>query len=292
MNKKVSVSRILLPVDFSDRCRGAARYAESLASLFHAELTLLNVVTPPYVAWGEVSAYAPAADMYTQRWEDNKTQLDALLSDAPADLEVRRILLDGDPARQIVCYAQTEKYDWIVMPTHGYGPFRRFLLGSVTAKVLHDANCPVWTGPHLAEAPEWKSPGLHRIACALDLGPDSPAVLGWADAMAREFSADLMILHTLPASTVSLGGYTFDPDWRLQLERNARERIAALQEDSGARGEVHIAVGDVAPAVRDAVVEWNADLLVIGRTHGGLLGRLRANAYAIVRESPCPVVSI
>ncbi len=39
------------------------------------------------------------------------------------------------------------------MPTHGYGPFRRFILGSVTAKVLHDADCPVWTGVHLEEAP-------------------------------------------------------------------------------------------------------------------------------------------
>ena len=37
----------------------------------------------------------------------------------------------------------------ILMPTHGYGPFRRFILGSNTAKVLHDADCPVWTGVHL-----------------------------------------------------------------------------------------------------------------------------------------------
>ena len=34
------------------------------------------------------------------------------------------------------------------MPTHGFGPLRRFLLGSVAAKVLHDAQCPVWTSVH------------------------------------------------------------------------------------------------------------------------------------------------
>jgi hypothetical protein len=35
----------------------------------------------------------------------------------------------------------------ILMPTHGYGPFRQMLLGSVTAKVLHDSKCPVLTEP-------------------------------------------------------------------------------------------------------------------------------------------------
>jgi nucleotide-binding universal stress UspA family protein len=44
----LSVSRILLPVAFSDRCRGAAQYAELLARHFHAELTLLHVTVPPH----------------------------------------------------------------------------------------------------------------------------------------------------------------------------------------------------------------------------------------------------
>jgi nucleotide-binding universal stress UspA family protein len=39
------------------------------------------------------------------------------------------------------------------LPTHGLGAFRRSLIGSITAKVLHDAECPVWTGVHLAQAP-------------------------------------------------------------------------------------------------------------------------------------------
>jgi len=210
-----------------------------------------------------------------------------------AGLRVRRLVLEGDPSGTIVDFAHNEQCDLIVMPTHGYGPFRRFLLGSVTAKVLHDADCPVWTGPHLEQAPEWTSFALRRIACALDLGPESRPVLAWAAAMAREFSADLAILHALPAATVSIEGFTFDPEWRLQLEKEAREQIARLQADLQVGGEVQIEVGDVAPAMRDAARDRNADLLVIGRSHGsGVLGRLRANAYSILREAPSPVVSI
>ncbi len=65
----------------------------------------------------------------------------------------------GDPAQVITAFAHTQGVDLIMMPTHGYGPFRRLLLGSVTAKVLHDAECPVWTAVHMAKAP-------HRVHSA------------------------------------------------------------------------------------------------------------------------------
>ena len=293
MKTKMSVSRILLPVEFSDRCLGAARCAEFLACHFHAELTLVHVVAPPYVAYGEINAYPPAADLYTERWEESQKQLDAFPRDTPPGLVVRRVLLDGDPAGQIVDYAHRSRFDLVVMPTHGYGPFRRFLLGSVTAKVLHDVNCPVWTGPHLEQAPDWNCLALRRIACAVNLGPHSGELLEWAASLACEFSADLVILHALPASTVSSGGYRFDPEWRMQLEHDARAKIAQLQADLEIGGEVSIDVGDVPAALRDSARFHNADLLVIGRSHGtGVRGRLRANAYSILREAPCPVVSI
>ena len=48
-------------------------------------------------------------------------------------------------------WAKANQIDLIMMPTHGYGRFRALLLGSVTAKVLHDADCPVWTAVHREE---------------------------------------------------------------------------------------------------------------------------------------------
>jgi hypothetical protein len=60
---------------------------------------------------------------------------------------------EGDPAREITDYAQEQGADLIMMPTHGYRTFRSLLLGSVTAKVLHDAACPVWTGVHVEDSP-------------------------------------------------------------------------------------------------------------------------------------------
>ena len=296
MNQDIGISKILVPVEFSERSRGAARYAEAVAGRFQAELVLLHVVPPPYTMYGvagEVTAYSSLPELEAERMTAGRARLRDFAAEMPRNFPVRCEVLEGDPARVIVDFAHTEHVDLIVMPTHGYGPFRRFLLGSVTAKVLHDANCPVWTGPHLENAPDWQAVRCQRIACAIDLGPRSTPVLAWAAVVARHCNAELVAVHAVPSSTGALGGITFDPDWGAAVARDARERIGKLQGELGVAGAVHVEMGDVPVAVSQAARQLDADLLVIGRSvHSGVMGRLRANAYAIIRESPCPVVSI
>jgi nucleotide-binding universal stress UspA family protein len=225
--------------------------------------------------------------------KQGQAQLDAFAAEAPPGLPLRPVLLEGDPAARIVEFAHAERFDLIVMPTHGYGPFRRFLIGSVTAKVLHDVDSPVWTGPHLEQAPEYNAVRWRRVVCAVDLGSHTAAVVAWSGAMAKAYGSELAVVHALPASTKELGGVTFDPEWGAQAGAEARRQIAGILESLELRANIHIEAGDPPAAVRRAAEFLEADLLVIGRsiTHG-VVGRLRANAYAIIRESPCPVVSI
>ena len=286
-----AISKILVPVAFSARCQGAAQYAEALACHFRAELVLLHVVAPIPTYWCP-DAVVVSPEATAEAVDQSKAELEKFLGDGLKGISVRRMVQEGDPAQEIVDLAHEENFDLIVMPTHGYGPFRKFLLGSVTAKVLHDTSCPVWTGPHLEEAQPYPRISFRRILCALDLGSHSRAVLEWAASFAREYGADLDIVHAIPAATVSVGGFNFDPEWRAQVENEARDRISFLQQDVGVSGQALVATGDVAPAVRAVAQESHADLVVIGRSHAGVLGRLRANAYAIVRESPCPVAAI
>jgi nucleotide-binding universal stress UspA family protein len=289
------LSRILAPVAFSPRCRGAVQYAETLACHFQSELILLHVVQPPLGIFTtpEATAYSTAADLTLERLEQRKCELAAYLEGQCPDIPLTRETVEGDPAREIVSCASAHSVDLIVMATHGYGPFRRFLLGSVTAKVLHDAACPVWTGPHLEQAPSYQNIGFHRIVCAIDLAERSRAVLEWAGRFAREFEAELDIVHVLPHTLIQLGGIYFDPEWRQHAAEAAREQICRLQQETQTPGEVLIEIGDPPVTVSDVAASRKADLLVIGRGSGaGLGGRLRANAYAILRESPCPVATI
>jgi nucleotide-binding universal stress UspA family protein len=288
------ISRILVPVVFSERCQDATRYAAALACRFHCDLALLHVFVQPWAAYSSPEGYAtpPPYDLESTLGQV-QDELNGFLADELRTLSVQRFLTEGDPARGIAQYACSKGCDLIVMPTHGYGPFRRFLLGSVTAKVLHDAACPVFTGPHLEHPPALESPRFHKILCALDLCPESRGVLEWASQFAVEFGSEISIVHAIPASTTHLEGIYFDPQWRMDMVANARHQIASLQAGLKLKGEILIEVGDVPGAVRSAAEAVGADLVVVGRGRAhGMLGRLRANTYGIVRESCCPVVAV
>lgn len=290
-----SFSRILVPVEFSPRCEMAARHAKALAAHFHAEITLLHVIAP-VIAYGapEALAYSSAIDVADERADLAKAHLDGFLRDELKDLTVERIVTEGDPAQQIVECATTRHAELIVMPTHGYGPFRRFLLGSVTAKVLHDATCPVWTGPHLEKPPTNGDMRLERVLCGLDLGPESAMVLEWASGFAREFGASLTVVHAIPEPTPQMEGMYFDPNLRDQIAESARTSIEALMATAGAQGDIVFEAGEPDDALASAAKRLHADVMVIGRQghHTGVLGRLRTHSYSIVRESPCPVAAV
>jgi nucleotide-binding universal stress UspA family protein len=179
------------------------------------------------------------------------------------------------------------------MPTHGYGPFRRLLLGSVTSKVLHDADCPVWTGVHLEKHPSAEPLALSHILCAIDLGPHSTKALDWASRLATEFRSKLTIAHVVASLDPRTEDYYFAPEWRKYVMDQAKEDIEKLQRNVGTQAEVDLETGDISKSVSLAAENLKADLIVIGRgATAGVLGRFRTHAYSIIRQSPCPVVSV
>jgi len=290
-----NLSRILVPVEFSPRCRGAVQYAEALARQFRSEIVLLHVISPPMAYFGSFdSASWYTSEEFAHDLEKSRANdLDAFPCDAPEGCTVRRLVRHGDPAQTIVDVAAEDHVDLIVMPTHGYGPFRRFLLGSVTAKVLHDAACAVWTGPHMEDAPDPAAFVVRRILCAVDLGPHTRAVMCWSAKFAAEFGASLAIVYAIPSTTTRLGPMYFDPEWRLMLIGQARERMEFLKRDMGIAGEVVVDSGDATTVVRDTARERESDLVVMGRGSGAHAHRrLPTNAYAIAREAPCPAVAV
>jgi nucleotide-binding universal stress UspA family protein len=289
------MSGILAPVAFSPRCQGALQYAEKLACSFHSELTLLHVIPPPLGVYTapESGAYSTAIELTEERMEQGKAELATYPEVLCPGVAVTRTVVPGDPAHEIVRCAESQGASLIVMATRGYGPFRRFLLGSVTAKVLHDAPCSVWTGPHLEQAPTYEKIAFHRVLCAIDLGDASRSVLQWAGRFAQEFDAPLDILHVLPHTLIQLGGMYFDPEWRAHAVGEVREQIARLQQDAHTAGEVLIEFGDTPASVSDVARNRKADVLVIGRGRdSGLAGRLRSTAYGILCQSPCPVAAV
>lgn len=285
------IAKILLPVDFSERANQAVHFAVPVADHFHSEIILLHVLAP-YREFGAIEMASAMTDILADRRRDAERRIAGFLREDLAPHRVRRVLLDGDPASEIVDCARREGAGLIVMPTHGYGPFRRLLLGSVTAKVLHDADCPVWTTAH-AEAPAPGPAPLRRILCSIDLSPAGVRSLEWAAQLAAEFGAQLSLVYAMAELDPRTEGYYFSPEWRKFLVDTAEKAVADLQQKAGTRAELVLTMGPAPEMICEEARKAAADLLVISRgADAGMLGRLTGHAYSIIRQSPCPVVSV
>lgn len=286
------LGRILVPIDFSERSTGAARYAEALQKAFLSRVTLVHVLPPPHYEFGAMEVGGTVLEeLIAGRAQQVRADLENFMADELPPDRVERVVREGDPAQEIVALAHEVEAGLIIMPTHGYGPFRRFILGSVTAKVLHDADCPVWTGVHL-ETPSAEACHWSKIAVGVDLGQQTERTLMWAARFAELAKAELALLHATPNLEGKAGEY-FDPDWKEHVDSAVREEVSGLLARLDLHAPLMLESGDAAPTVCKMAQEWGADLLVIGRgSASGVFGRMRANAYSIIRQSHCPVVSV
>jgi nucleotide-binding universal stress UspA family protein len=290
------MKKILLPVDFSPISVSAATHAAALACRFEAELTVLHVAPghAPYAGANDLClppAYALEVAWNETRRRDAKDAMAEFVSNHLRGIPVTPCVLAGDAAKLIVEHAHLQATDLIVMGTHGFGGFRRMLLGSITAKVLHDAECPVFTSTHVESTSATLRP-LRTIVCAIDYGSHSEAVLRWADEFACCVGAQLLMSHVLPTIPTGEWGYC-DRDISVAMQKDTDDKAHALLESTRVRAKILLETGPVAQTLSEIATDNHADLLVIGRHHGsGIIGRLRDTAYAIIRESPCPVVSV
>lgn len=287
----LAIKHILFPIDFSDRCCGAAPFVDAMASRFGARVTLISVAPPVmYAGMGE-----PAAPVFLDEdalREEVQARLDSAFTREFAHLPVDRVAEVGDPAEVITRFAHTQGIDLIMMPSHGYGPFRSLLLGSVTAKVLHDAQCPVWTGAHMEEPPVKEHLNCRNVLCAVDTTPKAAPLIEWAAQFAKSSGATMRIAHAISG----IEGWPerqLDREFEEAMRTEARNAIEKVERSVGVQAPLCVAVGDVAGAIREEARRHAADLIVIGR---GLLhetlGRLRTHAHGIIRQSPCPVISV
>jgi len=286
-----SIASILYPVDFSPSCIAMAPYVKRAAALLEARVSLIHVVDP--TGYNGLQLYVrPISEVSEEHMAIGRDRLDSFLTAEFPAAEFPRILTSGDAATEIARVAREDRFNLIIMPTHS-GIFRQMLLGSTTAKVINDADCPVLTSRHAQTiAPR---PMEHREwLCAVGLSSNSERVLRFASQVAAQARGKLSIIHAVQAGDTNL---PIQLDLREEIHsaerQEANRRIADLQQMIGVDAPVRIAVGQVKEALLEAAREADADALIIGRSHQpGAHGRMRDLTYAMVRDSPFPVLSV
>lgn len=287
------IQNILFPVDFSPSCTAMAPFVKRAAAIASAKVTLLHVLEPSASPeFGFELMARPLPEVEADRTKIACGKLESYLAPEFPMHESARFVLAGEAAAQIAEFARERHFDIISMPTHA-GVFRRMLLGSTTAKVLNDADCPVLTTQH-AETISPRPLAHREWVCAIGLTPDSTRVLRYASELAETFQVNLSLIHAIPGAEPGLP-VQLDLEERVQsMEKQAaRERIRDLQRGVGSHAHVSIAVGPIKDALVEAARRLRADQLVIGRSsQPGAKGRLRDLTYAVVRDAPCPVLSV
>ncbi len=290
----LSIQRILVPVVLTDTSRHVMHQAAWLARRFHAETILLHVVPPLSYPTGALESgdEITARDLHARIVQRAQMDLDRALPPEFDGIAVTRVLLRGDPAQEIVKTARDRSADLIVMSTHGHGAFYRMLLGSDTAKVLHESHCPVWTGAHLEETPT-REFSIRHVLCSVDLSPRSSHTASLAAELATAVGATLTLVHiTTSVEVWGPGGSHVDPVWKETIRGNAIREIAKLQQDIGTKAEVIIDSGNVPELLSRAAGQTNADVLVIGHSPGRSHLGDNGEGYGIIRESGIPVLSV
>lgn len=152
----MALQHVLVPLDGSPFAEQALQYAVSLVSET-GKVTLLMVIEIPVI----YSMVSPSPPILPGEMEDYEThrkkrllRSQEYLNRIANELSVSKIdckvINAPDPAETIVETARDQQVNAIVMSTHGRRGVSRWLMGSVTQKVLHAAPCPVFVVPNRA----------------------------------------------------------------------------------------------------------------------------------------------
>src|SRR5690606_4223332 len=209
---------------------------------------------------------------------------------------VHELLKNGHPAEAILAYARDHEIDLIVMGTHGRRGLRRWILGSVTEEVLHEAPCPV-----LAVRPDEDPAPISHILVPADFSEASGKALAPAINLASLYDADLTLLFVAEdcyGSTFSDYGLPGFMLFRLfpQITAQATEALRRMDEETLGpevpttylvrSGQAHRTIVSVANETQAGLVMMATQGL--GQMHG-IIGSVTDR---VVRTAPCPVWTV
>ncbi|XGI84576.1 universal stress protein [Halorutilales archaeon Cl-col2-1] len=134
--------KFAVAVDGSDQSDNAVSYAMNIAECLGASVTLLHSSVP--------EIYSEGGDMLIEDMSEAETRGETVLADARetaesqnSEIEISAELLYGDPADEIVRYAEDEEFDAIYVGHRGMSQKQEDLMGSVAQEIVRRASMPV-----------------------------------------------------------------------------------------------------------------------------------------------------
>ncbi|WP_415311963.1 universal stress protein [Candidatus Nitrosocosmicus sp. FF01] len=135
-------SKILVPVDGSENSKRAFKQALYLSKNLRGEITILHVAdAPPTVYLQSQKVLDELLEKYSKAREKIFKDYQELAE--RETIQIKPILVFGDPAKEIAKFSLKDESDLIVIGNRGMGHLKEMIIGSVSTSVIHDAKCPV-----------------------------------------------------------------------------------------------------------------------------------------------------
>ena len=267
---------ILCPVDFGELSAHALRHANLLAGCGNAKVIAI------YANWFEAPAYFTAGRVeelqkqyrgaFAEAERSLRAFVDSTLGENAVNVEIR--VVEALPADGIRELAANTDADLVVMGTHGRSGFNRWMLGSVTERILRESRVPLLTVRAAPRGP------VRRILSPIDGTEASRNAFRLAAGLGACFNAEITAVYVHEG-----GSAQTVPDLCRWIPAEAQQRCNIREL---------VRHGDPAEEIVALASEEAFDLLVIGaprrRFFEGLV--LGTTTLRAVRHAPCPVLTV
>jgi len=291
---------VTVTTDLSASSEPALHAAAELARLSGARVTLLHVIG--FSGLSEASVLRDSLVKLEREYRAGaQPRLEALCERIFQGVSVEIAVVEGMGGASSICtYAREHAVDLLVIATHGRTGAKRFVLGSVTERVVQHAPCDVFV---VRSGIELKADGhlqFQKIFVPTDFSRSAEHALERAVHLAKLAQGEIHLLHayTLPVTVgVSDVPLAFPQEFFDQVRDAAQahlDRLVRTVTAQGVRVQPHLVCDTPARAILEAAESIVPDVIVMG-THGRtgmkhvLLGSV---AERTVRLAHCPVMTI
>lgn len=310
--------RILVPLDGSKLAQQALPYARAVATAKSAEVELVEVVAPfeEFVrASTDDELVAVGAGSRFDRWptsnewasiaqgfrEDAGKRLAASEALIGAGVATRSAVLEGDAAEAIIKEADARPGTLIVMATHGRSGLGRWLMGSVTDKVVRHAHQPTLV-VRVRDDADGSRANIGEVILPLDGSATAEAAIPHAVEMSKLLGVGISLIRAVSPASHADAFVEYMPDSYERLVEEAREDaeeyldgVATRIRDQGiSEVRTEASIGNASSAIVD-LARAADDPLVVMATHGRSgIGRWMLGSVAdrVVRHGPGPVLVV
>ena len=185
-------NKILVPLDGSQLAEAVLWYAARLTGRLRASLTLAYVSSPDELV---------SQHMYECYLQDTVTRVKAQAEKAaeettkPGAISIGYKVLKGDPAEEILDYADHNRIDLIILATQGKSGMRRWALGNVANKIVSATRKQVMLIRTREGQPDVSKVKLTKVLVPVDGSPESESILKQITYLASELNLSLTLVH-------------------------------------------------------------------------------------------------